>query len=70
METKGLLSPVQKMDWMTRRAKVTVFGKKGIITEVQENRIKNIDCVYYIWVQLEGEKRSFPFHPSDVEELK
>ena len=59
----------RKQNWMFKGAIVLALGKKGIIKTMQENSIYGTDYVYYIDVQLEGEKRSGRYHPNDIQEL-
>ena len=59
----------KKEDWMFKCAIVLALGKKGTITEMQENNLDGTDYVYYIFVKLEGEKFSKTYHPNDIQEL-
>ncbi len=59
----------KKEVWMFKGAIVLALGKKATITAMQENRLDNVDYVYYIDCKVEGEKRSGRYHPSDIQEL-
>lgn len=59
----------KKESWMFKGALILALGKKGTITAMQENTIKDVDYVYYITVKIEGEKNTGRYHPADIEEL-
>lgn len=59
----------KKEKWMFKGALVSALGKKGTIKKMEENDLNGVDYVYYIYVQLEGEKHNNPYHPNDIEEL-
>lgn len=59
----------KKESWMFKGNTVLALGRKGIITAMQENVIKEVEYVYYIDVKLEGLDHSNPYHPNDVFEL-
>lgn len=54
---------------MFKGALILAIGKKGTITEMQENHLRGSDYVYYITVKLEGEKHAGRYHPDDIQEL-
>jgi len=59
----------RKEKWMFLGAIVIALGKKGTITEMQENNLNGIDFVYNIYVQYEGSRITNPHHPNDIKEL-
>lgn len=59
----------RKEIWMFKGAIVLAYGKKAVITKMQENNIDGTDYVYYIDCKVEGEKNSGKYHPNDVKLL-
>ncbi len=59
----------KKEAWMFKGAIVLANGKKGTISTMEENTVKGVEYVYYIFVKLEGQNHSGTYHPNDVEEL-
>lgn len=59
----------KKENWMFKGALVLACGKKGTITKMETNNLDGTEYVYYIYVKIEGDKKSAPYHPSDVQEL-
>lgn len=59
----------KKEEWMRVGNAVMALGKVGIITKMQENRIGDVDYVYYIFVRLNGERKAGTYHPSDINEI-
>lgn len=57
----------KKESWMCKGATVLAHGKKGTITQMQENTLGGVDYVYYIEVRLDGEKHAGTYHPGDVQ---
>ncbi|MHB8209123.1 hypothetical protein [Mucilaginibacter sp.] len=56
--------------WMKIGNAVMAYGKPGIITALQENKLNDTMYVYYITVRLNGQKAGGQYHPNDVSELK
>lgn len=59
----------KKEPWMKNRTLVTVFGREGVITRMEEGVRNGSDYVFNIRVRFEGEKLSSPFHPADVQPI-
>jgi hypothetical protein len=59
----------KKEKWMFKGALVLASGKKGTITRMQETKVGGVDCVFYISVRLDGEKKLGTYHPDYISEL-
>lgn len=59
----------KKEEWMFTGSRVIAIGKEGVITKMEQNRLNDVDYVYYINVRLKGEKWAGRYHPNDITEF-